>query len=104
MGQPRVVMGIDAAEAIRFADFLDRRAGLCKPRPEPALPSDQLDASPQTAVTGAPCHRSRIPGPVYGGPDHSNSRIRANASSGTWSRHASDPVGDEIARWDISNL
>src|ERR1700761_6215064 len=52
MDQPRVVMGIDAAEAIRFADFLDRRAGLCKPRPEPPRPSDQVTVPAQTPVTG----------------------------------------------------
>ena len=49
MGRPRVVMGIDAAEAIRFADFLDRRADLRKPRPGPAAPGEELADSPPEA-------------------------------------------------------
>ena len=103
MGQPRVVMGIDAAEAIRFADFLDRRAGLCIPRPEPALSSDQLAASPQTAVAGAHSAEAEYPVLFAAARTTATRVFEQMPAPGTWSRHASDPVGDEIARWDISN-
>ena len=79
-------MGIDAAEAIRFADFLDHGAGLCQPRTESVLPSDELAAPPQTPVTGPQATGAEYP----------------VLAPGTWTRSGPDWVGEEIARWDIS--
>jgi hypothetical protein len=104
MGQPRVVMGIDAAEAIRFADFLDRRAGLCKPRPEPVPPDVQLPSPPQPAVTRPQAIEAEYP--VLSAESTQTSATRAFEqipAIETWPRRPSDPVGDEITRWKVND-
>ena len=103
MDQPRVVMGIDAAEAIRFADFLDRRAGLCKPRPEPPRPSDQVTVPAQTPVTGPQAAEAEYPVLTAAATRATGTRAFERVPvPGTRPRTAPDPVGDEIARWEIS--
>jgi len=107
MGEPRVVMGIDAAEAIRFADFLDRRGGLCAPRPAPAFSSgrsaDAPAPSPQAVVTGL--HAIEAEYPVLPSPAVQTRATRAFEPipvRGTEPLRFSDPVGAEIASWTLS--
>jgi hypothetical protein len=107
MGEPRVVMGIDAAEAIRFADFLDRRDGLCAPRPAPAFSSGRSAnapvLSPQAAVAGL--HTTEAEYPVLPSAAHRTTATRAFEQipvQGTEPLRVSDPVGAEIASWTLS--
>jgi hypothetical protein len=105
MGQPRVVIGFDAAEAIFFADFLDSQGAARSLPHEPASAGDRLDARPgvlpqpdMARLDAAEAEHPVIPGPADRPRD-----TRAFAEippHGTWPP-APDQVGAEIARWNL---
>jgi hypothetical protein len=77
MGQPRVVIGVDAAEAERFADFLDSHecGGHAPPGPLP------VNGTARPATAGVPAPRD-LPSELTGRPLEAAERIPADSPAG----------------------
>jgi hypothetical protein len=123
MGQPRVVIGLDAAEAECFADFLESHecAGVANPEPRPVNGLAHLVGGSGLAPRDAPSEpMARMPGTADSGALTGPERTATNGSgslpaSVTQVFHQapvvpghphdpSDPLAAELAGWASGEL